>query len=133
MKMVPITTDDTLGFRLDERGPPPAAPVASQETRSIRCRLQHDPVTAVRLRIQPNWRDPMHDATCGMTPARWRIDEVTVDDAPVTVDVVDNTNGTVRLLNQGAGATGRVLFVRFTNVGEEPAHFYAVWELEDPR
>lgn len=117
-KILPITTDDSNAVRLDDR--PPAAPLAVGETRSITSRIQTGPMVVIRLAISPGGPGgPRRPEESTPTALKWRV-EAAADDAPVSFD----EGGRVTDLR-----VGRDLTVRFTNIGEEAAHFYAFWEL----
>jgi hypothetical protein len=126
MKLVLIDSDNSGVFWLDGYHPSnePIRPGGSMECTS---HLQGEPVAFVRLCLGPRpgvatvgtngvlpigWQGPEWDA------AAWRIDEVRIDDVPVDPQQV------------GCGVGSR-LFMRVTNVGEVPAHFYASWECDD--
>jgi hypothetical protein len=126
MKIVMIDTDSYGDFSLVGHRPP-ANPVPPGGSAKIRCLLQSEPVAFVRLCLAP--RDGVSIVgTDGILPvgsqgsawdeSAWRIDEMTIDDAPV-----DH-----RQLGCGVGNR---LFMCVTNIGGVPAHFYASWECED--
>ena len=125
-KLVLIESDDSGTFWLS--GPrAPQEPIRPGESMGFTSHLQGEPVAFVRLCLGPrpgvsivgtNGVLPIGSHGPAWNAAAWRVDEVTIDEAPVDHRQV------------GCGVGSR-LFMCVTNVGEVPAHFYASWECED--
>jgi hypothetical protein len=125
-KLVLIETDDSGVFWLSGHHLP-REPLRPGESVSIMNHLQSEPVAFVRLclgprpgvsTVGPNGVLPIGSQGLAWDKAAWRIDEVTLDEI-----LIDH-----RQVGCGVGSR---LFMRVTNVGKVPAHFYASWECED--
>lgn len=125
-KLVLIESDDSGVFWLSGHHSP-REPLRPGESMSFTSHLQGAPVAFVRLclgprlgvsTVGPNGVLPIGSKGPSWDAAAWRIDEVTLDEVSLDYRKV------------GCGVGSR-LFMRVTNVGEVPAHFYASWECED--
>ncbi len=128
--LLPITSDGD-GFQLT--GAPDAEPIAAGASFTYDGGIQSPAMTFARLLIWGvevnaghRWVFRKQEALRSHAIVGcWRIDEVRIDG--VVYDIASRVPG------PGPWGIGRFLRMVVTNVGGEPAHFSAIWELEGSR
>lgn len=136
MKLLPMTTDDRHGARLNGKLSSPPHPPG--ESISIESSFSNS-MAFVALKIGPDDRFKVMTPT-GMREqgndavAIWRIDEIKIDDIAIehtsVLRVAAKINGDDSAV-RGAFGVGTRVSMRATNVGTTVGYFYATWELED--
>lgn len=140
MKLLLMGTDSRDGWSLG--GKPPPEPHLPGETVLVTSSFD-GPLAFVGLKIGPDARvksigprgiRPQGDGTS----AKWRIDEIKIDDVAIdhtsvlrVAAQVAPTIGDAACSMRGDFGVGSSVEMRVTNIGTEPAYFYATWELED--
>ncbi len=120
-KILPISSDDRNGFKLDDT--PPHPPIVPGGSMLFDCRLQHGPVLFGRLIVSPQVDVSIAGEAIMWSTDSWRVDDVTLDGSPVVL-----TDGRV----DPPRLAGRVA-MRVTNVGQTPAYFYGCWKFDGGR
>ncbi len=123
-----MTTDQSSGFSLFARsaGRRPGEPVDAGESATLECTL-HQKAIFTYLKIGPDDRFSTLGPQ-GIIPHGdwkvWRLDEILIDGSPLPGSADEGP------ILDGILGVGKVVFMRVTNIGDAPAHFYAVWETE---
>lgn len=112
--LLPMTTNDSGSFRLTDT--PPALPIGAGGRAVVEAVLQHSPMVFARLRVVSSW---------------FRVDEVFIDGVQLSVDEIFTDASQLDPIAR-ARRTGSSVRMLVINMCSEPAHFVAVWDLEDP-
>lgn len=135
MKLLMLSTDDRSSWPID--GKPPRPPHPPGETVVVKSSFV-GPMAFVGLRLGPDDRVQTIGPQVRPKLASWRIDEVKIDNVAidhaavlrVAAQVVPAI-GASPCSMRGDFGVGSCVEMRVTHVGDEPAYFYATWELED--
>jgi len=135
MKLLPMTTDPAGSWALHRKRP--EAP--SQPGEWVRIESSFGgPKVFTGLRVGPDtriWVLGQDGPVRASVVARWRIDEVRIDDV-----VAPDVAAALKAAPEGDGllvyvhgdfGVGSNVSIRATNIGDRPSYFYATWELED--
>jgi hypothetical protein len=119
LHMLSMSSDGTLGFRLDDRPPNPRTNPGDSVL--LDYAIQGNAMLFGRLCVSRQVGiSTAGEAIMGMVDS-WRVDDVTLDGARVAL-----TDGSV----DPPRCASRVS-MRATNIGETPAYFYGAWELHE--